>query len=69
MTQGLVRLASVSFAVTSDDGDFQRALDDSRSRQDDAWWAAYIRAPFTPQRYLNWWVARRWVIPRDIRKE
>lgn len=68
MSDGLFRLASVAFSVTSDDGDFQRALDYSRARQDDAWWASYVRAPYTPQRFLNWWVARRWIIPRDIRR-
>lgn len=67
MSRGLFRMASVAFAVT-DDADLQVALDDSRARQDDAWWAAYVRAPYTPQRFLNWWVARRWVVPRDIRR-
>lgn len=47
----------------------QEAVDDFAARRDDAFWAAYMRLPFTWQRFTNWWVARRWVRPRDIRKE
>jgi hypothetical protein len=43
--------------------------DDFVARADDAFWAAFIRRPFSWQQYTTWWVARRWVIPRDIRKE
>jgi hypothetical protein len=69
VSNGLFRLARVIAVVSSDDGDdFGEAIDDSRARQDDAWWARYIRLPYTPQRFLNWWIARRWVIPRDIRR-
>ncbi len=47
----------------------QAALDEQVARCDDAFWLAYTRLPFTWQRFLNWWAARRWVVPRDIRKE
>ena len=38
------------------------------ARMDDSWWAWYTAQPFTWPRFWNWWVARRWLIPRDIRK-
>lgn len=44
-------------------------LDRMTARWDDVFWSRYTRRPFTWQRFLNWWVARRWVVPRDIRKE
>lgn len=68
MTQGLFRMTGVIASITSDTSDFEAALADSRARQDDAWWARYVRLPYTPQRFTNWWVARRWIIPRDIRR-
>lgn len=39
------------------------------ARMDDAYWARYIRQPFSWHRFTIWWVARRWVRPRDIQKE
>ncbi len=66
MSDGFFRFAEVIAVI--DREDFAEALDDSRARQDDAWWARYIRLPYTPQRFTNWWVARRWIIPRDIRR-
>lgn len=50
-------------------GDFEDQLRESVARMDDAYWARYVMRPFTWQRYINWWIARRWVRPRDIRKE
>lgn len=47
----------------------QRAVDDFTAKRDDAFWAMQLKLPFTWQRFLNWWVARRWVRPRDITKE
>lgn len=46
----------------------EESLDDSEARWQDAFWAREIRRPFTWQRWLNWWIARRWLVPRDIRK-
>ena len=65
---GLFRLASVVAVIDADVGDFEDAINDSIARQQDAYWARYARGPYTPQRFLNWWVARRWIIPRDIRR-
>jgi hypothetical protein len=61
-------MTEVIVAITADTEDFQKSLDESRSRLDDGWWAHYVRLPYTPQRFINWWVARRWIIPRDIRR-
>lgn len=58
-------------AVVSTDFDelVPKSLDESTARKDDAFWAQHMRLPFSWQRFLNWWVARRWVRPRDITKE
>ncbi len=66
MSDGLFRLAKVIAVIDRDD--FSEAIDDSRARQEDAWWARYIRRPYSPQQFINWWIARRWIIPRDIRR-
>lgn len=69
MTQGLTRLARVIAVTHDEDGDdFEASVEDSRAHQDDAWWARYVRGAYSPQRFLNWWIARRWVVPRDIRR-
>ena len=39
------------------------------ARMDDARWAWAIRRPFSWPLFWSWWVARRWIVPRDIRKE
>ncbi len=46
----------------------EEALDADVARYDDAYWARVARRPTSPQRFLNWWIARRWVMPRDIRR-
>jgi len=45
------------------------AWEGAGARLDDAIWAARIRGPFSWQGYVDWWAARRWVRPRDIRAE
>lgn len=40
-----------------------------QGRMDDAYWSYQLRRPFSWSLYRRWWIARRWVIPRDIRKE
>lgn len=48
----------------------ESAIAEQQARRDDAFWARFVkRFPVTPQGFLNWWVARRWVRPRDITKE
>lgn len=69
MTRGATLLEPIIAAMTpEDDSDVQAALDDSTSRHDDAYWARFVAAPFTWRRYSEWWVARRWVVPRDVRR-
>lgn len=50
------------------DEDFAPAVEDFSARSADAHWSWYVRQPFSWQRYVNWWVSRRWLIPRDIRR-
>jgi len=52
-----------------EDEDVERLLDDFVARKDDAYWARFVRQRFSWQRFIRWWVARRWVIPRDLRRE
>lgn len=43
--------------------------DDSTARWDDAFWSFFaFAAVFRWQTYFNWWVARRYVMPRDPRR-
>lgn len=44
------------------------AVELDQSRWDDGFWARHVRLPFTWQRYINWWAARRYVMPRDPKK-
>lgn len=46
----------------------ERELEEQVALYDDAYWAVFIRKPFTWPRFMIWHVARRWVEPRDIRK-
>lgn len=55
--------------AVDDPANEQKAVDDFTARRDDAYWTIHVRKPFTWQRFTNWWVARRWVRPRDITKE
>lgn len=38
------------------------------THREDLYWARFILGPFHWQRFQTWWIARRWVQPRDIRK-
>lgn len=58
----------IAVIVAEDADDFEVALDDSTARNDDAFWARFVARIATPHRFLTWWVARRWLIPRDIRR-
>lgn len=48
--------------------DLGSSYDLARSRVDDAHWARELRRPFTWHLFTLWWVARRWVMPRDPRR-
>ena len=51
-----------------EDWEVEESLDDSVARLDDAFWAKFVYRGFTWQRFIDWWIARRWIVPRDIRK-
>lgn len=44
-------------------------FEESTATRDDGFWS-YIAfaAPFSWQWFLNWWIARRFVVPRDVRR-
>ena len=45
-------------------------LEEFTARQDDIYWSRVAFGPWRGwQAFTNWWVARRWVEPRDIRKQ
>ena len=64
----LVPVAGVFYAEREEDT--IPSADDNLARLDDAYWSSQVRAtPFTWQAFTDWWIARRWIIPRDITKE
>lgn len=63
---GVPVLAVLSVEALSEE---PQAMDDFTALGDDAYWARFVRGPFSWSRFMTWWVARRWVIPRDITKE
>lgn len=69
--EGVSYPAPVLGHILAEDGDLVgQALEDGVARRDDAFWARFAaRFPVTPQGFLNWWVARRGIRPRDITKE
>jgi len=50
-------------------GKLEEGIADVQAKLDDVFWTKFIALPFSWPRFHTWWVARRWVIPRDIRKE
>ncbi len=55
----------ISVFTPTGDADFDGTL----ARLDDAYWSRYVTVePFTWQRFTHWWVARRYIQPRDIRR-
>jgi hypothetical protein len=57
--------------AVGDPDELQSTIDwmESLASLDDIRWAyIVVRKPFTWQRFLNWWVARRYVQPRDVRR-
>lgn len=68
MWEGPTSYPARVIAVVGDDLS-ERNLAEDLARWDDAYWLRVANGPFSWQRFTNWWVARRWVIPRDIRKQ
>jgi hypothetical protein len=52
-----------------DEDDVGPSIERSVSALWDAYWASFVRRPFTWQRFACWWAARRWVEPRDVRRQ
>lgn len=48
--------------------DAQAEFDRTTARLDDAYWERFVRGAFSWARFTTWWVARRFVEPRDIRR-
>lgn len=47
------------------DGVEPRDYDDAAAQPDDIYWAWFVYQPFTWARFLEWWIARRWIVPRE----
>lgn len=44
-------------------------FDREAGRMDDLYWARRVwQEPFSWALFYHWWVARRWLIPRDVRR-
>lgn len=53
----------------SDDPDGWIDWSEGIARWDDGFWSRVaFRMPFSWQWFLNWWVSRRYVEPRDVRR-
>jgi len=62
-------VAPVYIVVVSEDEDFQQELEAAQSRWDDLVWSRRVmRDRFAWQGFFEWWSARRWIRPRDVRK-
>lgn len=60
------RLIPVIYAFTGTIEDLAEGIAESTARTEDLYWAFYVAQPFTWQRFIDWWAARRWVYPRDV---
>ena len=58
----------VWLTVQADTGDLEEALGEAQAQVDDRRWSWYVFQPFTWQRFTDWWAARKYVMPRDVRK-
>ncbi len=58
----------VFLAITTEGEALEEGIDDATSRFDDLDWSYYVTRPFTWSRFMNWWVVRRWIEPRDVRR-
>jgi len=60
------RLVPVIYAFTGAIEDLAEGIAESTAYTDDLFWAYHVARPFTWQRYIDWWAARRWLLPRDV---
>jgi hypothetical protein len=66
--RALARGIPVLYALTDETDDLAAGVERSVSRSDDLFWSRFVTRSFTWPRFLEWWVHRRWVQPRDVRK-
>lgn len=68
MPAGVSHLIPVDTVILAEDvRDVPAEVERSISEQDDRYWSAVImRRPFSWQGFLEWWIARRWLEPRDV---
>ena len=48
--------------------DEERALADGTDLWEDAYWWSFVTGAFSWSRFMQWWIERRWLVPRDVRK-
>jgi hypothetical protein len=58
----------VTAVIMIEDGYLVDSWAEDTARMDDAYWSRAARQPLSPQRFMDWWIARRWVMPRDVRR-
>jgi hypothetical protein len=66
-----MRLTPVVAVIDAEwEEDIELAMDEDLAAMDDAYWLWQAwRRPFSWPLFARWWVARRWVMPRDVRKQ
>lgn len=70
MTRGVSYPAPARVILVEDGFLVEQALEDDVARMDDAFWARFAKRLWvSPQGFLNWWISRRWLRPRDVTKE
>ena len=67
-SQNVPEFGRVFLVIDSETEDLGEAIADATARWHDRVWGRYVMKPFTWQRFTNWWVARRWIMPRDVRR-
>lgn len=64
-----VPVLAVMLIDTDDQDEMEKAVYETESRYEDAYWNRVAwRRPFSWSVFAAWWVARRWIVPRDVRK-
>lgn len=58
----------VSLITPEGERDVPEGYDAYTATVDDLWWSHFVRRSFTWPSFYRWWVARRWVRPRDVRR-
>lgn len=65
---GVPTFGRINAVILDEAKDLGEGIDESDSRWDDLVWGRVVMLPFTWQWFTNWWVSRRWVMPRDVRR-